>query len=73
MIESPIVWDGSGLLPGESLSKHRGRKDESTSEATAELHHAPADEPAAGNFAPDAVEEQDFIEEISEPDVTGVI
>ena len=68
MIESPIVWDGSGLLPGESLSKHRGRKDESTSEATAELHHAPADEPAAGNFAPDAVEEQDFIEEISEPD-----
>jgi ribonuclease G len=23
MIEVPLVWDGSGLLPGESLSKHR--------------------------------------------------
>jgi ribonuclease G len=67
MIESPIVWDGSGLLPGESLSKHRGRKDEPASEATAEPHQPPADEPAAGGFAPDAVEEQDFIEEIREP------
>ncbi len=24
LIEAPITWDGSGLLPGESLSKHRG-------------------------------------------------
>ena len=23
MIQSPIVWDGSGLLPGESISRHR--------------------------------------------------
>jgi ribonuclease G len=23
LIEAPFVWDGSGLLPGESLSKHR--------------------------------------------------
>jgi ribonuclease G len=67
MIESPIVWDGSGLLPGESLSKHRGRKDESTSESTAEPHHPPADEPAAGSIAPDAVEEQEFVEEITGP------
>ncbi len=26
LIESPIEWDGSGLLPGESLSRHRGRE-----------------------------------------------
>jgi Rne/Rng family ribonuclease len=26
LIESPIVWDGSGLLPGESLSRHRGNR-----------------------------------------------
>jgi Rne/Rng family ribonuclease len=25
MIEAPLTWDGSGLLPGESLSKHRKR------------------------------------------------
>jgi Rne/Rng family ribonuclease len=25
LIESPIEWDGSGLLPGESLSMHRSR------------------------------------------------
>jgi ribonuclease G len=28
LIESPIEWDGSGLLPGESLSRHRGREPE---------------------------------------------
>jgi Rne/Rng family ribonuclease len=26
LIESPIEWDGSGLLPGESLSRHRQRQ-----------------------------------------------
>ena len=26
MVESPLTWDGSGLLPGESLSKHRRRQ-----------------------------------------------
>ncbi|MGA2888677.1 MAG: Rne/Rng family ribonuclease [Terracidiphilus sp.] len=25
MIEAPLAWDGSGLLPGESLSKHRSQ------------------------------------------------
>jgi len=25
LIESPLAWDGSGLLPGESLSRHRNR------------------------------------------------
>jgi Rne/Rng family ribonuclease len=68
MIESPIVWDGSGLLPGESLSKHHSRKDEPALEASAEPRSLTADEPVAGSFAPDAIEEQDFVEEITESD-----
>jgi ribonuclease G len=67
MIESPIVWDGSGLLPGESLSKHRKQKNEPALEATSEPQTPPANESASGSFAPDAIEEQDFVEEISEP------
>jgi ribonuclease G len=26
MIETPLEWDGSGLLPGESISRHRNRQ-----------------------------------------------
>jgi len=25
LVEAPLAWDGSGLLPGESLSRHRNR------------------------------------------------
>ncbi|MGA3160243.1 MAG: Rne/Rng family ribonuclease [Terracidiphilus sp.] len=60
MIEAPIVWDGSGLLPGESLSKHRKHKSEPASEAPAEPQNLSA-------TAPDTIEEQDFVEEITEP------
>jgi ribonuclease G len=67
MIESPIVWDGSGVLPGESLSKHRKHKDEPASEASKEPQTPTADEATPGSSAPDAIEEQDFVEEISEP------
>ncbi len=28
LIESPLEWDGSGLLPGESLARHRNRPPE---------------------------------------------
>jgi Rne/Rng family ribonuclease len=27
LIETPLAWDGSGLLPGESLARHRGRQE----------------------------------------------
>jgi Rne/Rng family ribonuclease len=33
LIESPIAWDGTGLLPGESLARHRNRPAEPTSPA----------------------------------------
>ena len=36
LIETPIVWDGSGLLPGESLSRHRNRGPEPESDESAE-------------------------------------
>ncbi|HEY1210272.1 MAG TPA: Rne/Rng family ribonuclease [Terracidiphilus sp.] len=67
MIEAPIVWDGSGVLPGESLSKHRKSKKEPLPAAPSEPQAPPADERASGSSAPDAIEEQDFVEEISEP------
>jgi ribonuclease G len=66
MIESPIVWDGSGLLPGESLSKHRQQKNEPASEAASEPRTHTAIDSASGSSAPDAIEEQDFVEETAE-------
>jgi Rne/Rng family ribonuclease len=36
LIEAPIAWDGSGLLPGESLSRHRTRQPEHATEVDAE-------------------------------------
>jgi ribonuclease G len=36
LIEAPIEWDGSGLLPGESLSLHRVREPEPAAEAATE-------------------------------------
>jgi ribonuclease G len=51
MIEAPLAWDGSGLLPGESLAKHRTSEPEPEVEETVES-------------APEAsVEEDIFVEE----------
>jgi len=61
MIESPLEWDGSGLLPGESLSIRHDRQDEPAAEAASEAQSAP-----------DAVEENDFFEEITEPEAKSV-
>jgi Rne/Rng family ribonuclease len=60
LVEAPLAWDGSGLLPGESLSRHRNRvpEPEIAPQGYSELSGTFAD--AA---APDAVEEQDFFEE----------
>jgi hypothetical protein len=62
-------WDGSGLLPGESLSKHRNLQDEEyrpAGQAETEVRDAQADAPEAASFAPDVVEEQEFFEEVTE-------
>ena len=55
LIESPIVWDGSGLLPGESLSRHRGTAPEPVSVPAETIQDGSADE----------IEEQSFVEEMT--------
>jgi ribonuclease G len=63
LIETPIEWDGSGLLPGESISRHRHHEPEPETEAEPqEVAAAPASE------APDQVEEDEFVEETEEFD-----
>jgi ribonuclease E len=61
LVEAPLAWDGSGLLPGETLSRRRTRQPE------AEVYRQPDETFSAAiefsNAAPDAVEEQDFFAE----------
>jgi ribonuclease G len=53
LIEAPLQWDGSGLLPGESLSKHRNREPEAVA----------AEEFEESSAAPDEIEEEEFVSE----------
>jgi Rne/Rng family ribonuclease len=62
LIDAPITWDGSGLLPGESISRHRGPQPEVE-------HDLPSEsEPAAAVSAAteQTVEEPEETEEIQE-------
>jgi Rne/Rng family ribonuclease len=61
LIEAPLAWDGSGLLPGESLSRHRSRGPEPEAEAS----DGEEQNLAAAPIAHDAPEE--FAEEFEEP------
>jgi Rne/Rng family ribonuclease len=63
LVEAPIEWDGTGLLPGESLSKHRSRQTEPEAEAGAEPAEASAFETAA---EPAPAREQNLVEETEE-------
>jgi Rne/Rng family ribonuclease len=36
LVEAPLSWDGSGLLPGESLARRGGRSEEPAAETVAE-------------------------------------
>ncbi|MGD0902371.1 MAG: hypothetical protein ABR924_05440 [Terracidiphilus sp.] len=65
LIEAPLAWDGSGLLPGESISKHRARRPESAPEAEPQIPHAAAIQDS--HDAPDAVEEEELVSERTEP------
>jgi ribonuclease E len=56
LIEAPIEWDGSGLLPGESISRHRRTQPEAAPEPVAEI----LPEPQAA--------EPEFTDEHSEPE-----
>jgi ribonuclease G len=74
LIESPIRWDGSGLLPGESLSRHRTRpvepavqqEAEPAAEALSEPQGVDPDAPEASVVTPDAIQEQEFFAETTE-------
>ncbi len=60
MIESPLEWDGSGLLPGESLSKHRNRIPDPVAEVD---HHTTHAEAVQDFGAPDEIEEEELVSE----------
>ena len=49
MIEAPLVWDGSGLLPGESLSRHRPSGSDSAKEQPVEESSASSSATAAAS------------------------
>jgi Rne/Rng family ribonuclease len=66
LIEAPLAWDGSGLLPGESLSRHRTRPAEPEAEVDAEPQGIFSNAVEASIQAPDAVEEQEFFDERTE-------
>jgi Rne/Rng family ribonuclease len=61
MVEAPLSWDGSGLLPGESLSRHRGRHEEPAEESRA----ADAESSETSQPTPESVREE-FFEEMEE-------
>jgi ribonuclease E len=58
LIEEPLQWDGGGLLPGESISRHRGAGERAEAPLAAEEPHheqvhevAPAVEETSGTAA----------------------
>ncbi len=61
LIEAPLQWDGSGLLPGESLARHRGRTSEPEVSVDAEPQGTFAD--AEETAQPTAAHEGEFVEE----------
>jgi ribonuclease G len=72
LIEAPLAWDGSGLLPGESLSKHRSRGAEPVAEVAPEPYGvfsdaAQVNEVRDNTSAADAIEEEDFVEAMTDP------
>jgi Rne/Rng family ribonuclease len=62
LIEAPLEWDGSGLLPGESLSLRRSRQPEAGTEAE------PHSEMAGPEEAQASTEEYEFQEDSEELD-----
>jgi Rne/Rng family ribonuclease len=68
LVESPLQWDGSGLLPGESLSLHRGRGAEPAAEggeeAQGDVVAAPMADDACGELVEEFEEPAPGLEEI---------
>jgi Rne/Rng family ribonuclease len=64
LVEAPLSWDGSGLLPGETLARRRTRQPEA--EVDRQPNESFSDATEFNTVAPDAVEEQDFFAERTE-------
>jgi Rne/Rng family ribonuclease len=62
LIDAPIAWDGSGLLPGESISRHRNRQPEAEPAVQAEPIGEFAD---AANINSSRAEFEEQIEEVT--------
>ena len=66
MVQTPLTWDGSGLLPGESLARHRNRKpDAASAEVDPEPQGVFSDSSAVqqgGSFTLEEMPENDAIE-----------
>ena len=72
LIESPLEWDGSGLLPGESISRHANRPPEARVEDLPESQgvFTNAAQISSGaettGDAADLIEEEEFVDEITD-------
>jgi ribonuclease G len=64
LIEAAIEWDGSGLLPGESISRHRARQPEPAPEAEPQVIESGAIQ--SEDYSPDEFEEEELVSERSE-------
>jgi ribonuclease G len=74
MIELPLEWDGSGLLPGESLSLRKRRTPEPETETPAEAGVEAAAQPVVEPVAqPAMAQEVEFVEEIEEAEGSAVV
>jgi ribonuclease G len=69
LIETPIVWDGKGLLPGESLSRHRNQEETASAPEASEPIAKETVEPigvlADADFAEhgEELDEEELVEE----------
>ncbi|MDR3724437.1 MAG: Rne/Rng family ribonuclease [Terracidiphilus sp.] len=74
VVEVPLVWDGSGLLPGESISKHRNRQPEPAAEAASGAHSVveefePFEEESAADLAAEEAAEEEAEDDIVEEEL----
>jgi Rne/Rng family ribonuclease len=74
LVDSTIEWDGSGLLPGESLSRHRSRQPEPEATEHGEIEHTETEEAAASPARESATEvyEEEWSDEDA-PSVAGAL
>jgi Rne/Rng family ribonuclease len=66
MVEAPLSWDGSGLLPGESLARRRGQREEPAEETVAEQRESSAELHESSIEAAHAGSPEEFFEEMEE-------